>query len=61
MLGLNSFLEPGNLVINPSQLSWGTGQVQSVISNRITINFENAGKLTLDGEKVELELLEDGS
>lgn len=59
MLGLNAFLEPGNLVQNPNQPEWGTGQVQSVIGNRITVNFENVGKLTIDGDQVELKILED--
>lgn len=59
MLELNSFLVPGNLVMNPRQPQWGEGQVQSVIENRITINFENAGKLIIDGGEVELELVEE--
>ena len=34
-------LEPGNFVVNPSQKSWGIGQVQSIIKNKATVNFEN--------------------
>ena len=32
-------LEPGNFVLNPSKKSWGIGQIQSVINNRVTVNF----------------------
>ncbi len=54
MLGMNAILEPGMLVRHPVQPEWGTGQVQSVIGARITVNFEDAGKIVLDGTRVEL-------
>ena len=41
--------EPGDYVINPSQKDWGIGQVQSIIKNKITVNFQNqltASKIT---------------
>ena len=34
-------LEPGNFVVNPSQKGWGVGQVQSIIMNKATVNFQN--------------------
>ena len=34
-------LEPGNFVINPSQKNWGIGQIQSIIKNKATVNFQN--------------------
>ena len=37
-------LEPGDFVINPSEKGWGMGQVQSIIKNKATVNFENCGK-----------------
>ena len=46
---------PGMLVRNPAQPGWGLGQVQSVVGNRITVNFENAGKLLINGDAVRLE------
>lgn len=49
---MNAFLEPGNLVRNPQAPDWGLGQVQSVIGDRITVNFENAGKVVIDGSRV---------
>lgn len=52
---LNTFLEPGELVVNPAQPDWGVGQVQSIAANLITVNFENAGKVVLDGTQVVLE------
>ncbi len=51
----NNFLEPGLLVKNPAQPDWGIGQIQSIIENRITVNFENLGKVVLNGQKVTLE------
>ena len=36
--------EPGDKVINPLNKEWGIGQVQSIIKDKVTVNFENAGK-----------------
>ena len=47
--------EPGDRVKNPKALDWGIGQVQSIINNRVTVNFENAGKKTVDGRGIDLE------
>ncbi|TCO72550.1 DUF3553 domain-containing protein [Rhodovulum euryhalinum] len=54
MKPLNSILEPGMLVRHPGQPDWGIGQVQSVIGARITVNFREAGKVVIDGARVEL-------
>ena len=40
---------------NPKAPDWGIGQVQSIIKNRVTVNFENAGKKTVDGSVIDLE------
>jgi len=48
------FLEPGHLVRHPDRDEWGLGQVQSVIDNLITVNFEHAGKVVIDGSVVTL-------
>ena len=48
-------LEPGNFVVNPSQKEWGIGQVQSIIKNKATINFQNVGKQVINLENVNLE------
>lgn len=47
-------LLPGTWVTHPDRPEWGIGQVQSVIDNRITVNFENAGKLLINGEVIAL-------
>ena len=52
---MNEFLEPGAYVRHPQQPDWGLGQVQSVIGNRITVNFEHAGKVVIDSRHVALE------
>jgi hypothetical protein len=54
-----SRLSPGAFVRHPDRPDWGIGQVQSVIGQRITVNFENAGKLMINGAVVTLELVED--
>ena len=36
--------EPGDYVTNPANKDWGLGQVQSIIGNKVTVNFENFGK-----------------
>ncbi|NHO31083.1 DUF3553 domain-containing protein [Acetobacter fallax] len=51
-----SFLEPGQWVIHPDHPEWGTGQVQSAIGSRVTVNFEHAGKVTIDARIVTLEV-----
>ena len=51
---MNEFLEPGNLVRHPTQPDWGLGQVQSVIGDKITVNFEHAGKVVIDGSRIQL-------
>lgn len=49
-----ALLEPGMLVRLPSQPDWGLGQVQSNINNRVTVNFEHAGKRVIDLTQVDL-------
>jgi hypothetical protein len=48
-------LSPGDFVRHPGRPDWGLGQIQSIIGPRITVNFENAGKVLIDGSVVELE------
>ena len=52
---MNFMLEPGMLVRHPQQLDWGVGQVQSRVGDRITVNFEHQGKVTIDGQVITLE------
>ena len=47
--------EPGDFVINPSNRDWGIGQIQSIINNKITVNFENTGKKVINSEEITLE------
>lgn len=44
---MSSDLVPGQQVRLPARPDWGIGQVQSVIGDRVTVNFEHAGKVTL--------------
>ena len=47
--------EPGDKVFNPKNKDWGIGQVQSIIKDKVTVNFENAGKKVINAKNVELE------
>lgn len=54
MRHLSAILEPGMLVRHPDRPDWGTGQVQSNIGGRVTINFEHAGKVVILADLVTL-------
>tara|TARA_Y100000996_G_C22003414_1_gene429622 strand:+ start:186 stop:362 length:177 start_codon:yes stop_codon:yes gene_type:complete len=47
--------EPGDFVLNPANKSWGVGQIQSIIGNKVTVNFENVGKQVINIEIIVLE------
>ena len=47
--------EPGDYVINTSNKDWGIGQIQSIIRNKVTVNFENVGKKVINAKEVTLE------
>jgi len=47
--------EPGDYVSNPNEKSWGIGQIQSIIKNKVTVNFENAGKKVINSKEITLE------
>ena len=49
---------PGALVRHPGRPDWGSGQVQSVIGPRVTVNFENAGKVLIMWDQVALEVVD---
>ncbi len=53
-----SAIEPGQWVRHPERPDWGAGQVQSVIGERVTVNFEHAGKILINTGHVTLELLD---
>tara|TARA_B110000438_G_C15577294_1_gene548031 strand:+ start:453 stop:629 length:177 start_codon:yes stop_codon:yes gene_type:complete len=44
--------EPGEFVINPRNRSWGIGQIQSIIKNKVTVNFENTGKKVINSKEI---------
>ena len=47
--------ETGDFVINPKNKNWGTGEIQSIIKNRVTVNFENVGKKVINSDIITLE------
>lgn len=54
MSDLNEFLEPGMLVRHPARPDWGKGQVRSNIGGKITVNFQESGKVVIDGSRIAL-------
>ena len=46
---------PGDFVINPKNKDLGIGQIQSIINNKITVNFENTGKKVINSKEIILE------
>ena len=51
--------EPGDKVFNPSAKEWGVGQVQSIIKEKVTVNFQNAGKKVINSNNIELKKIKD--
>ena len=49
--------EPGDKVTNPNNKDWGIGQVQSIINEKVTVNFENVGKKVINAKNIELKKL----
>ena len=52
--------EPGDKVINPTKREWGIGQVQSIINEKVTVNFENVGKIVINSNNIQLEKITNG-
>jgi len=50
--------EPGDKVINPVNQDWGIGQVQTIINEKVTVNFENAGKKVINAKNIKLEKID---
>ena len=46
--------EPGDKVFNPKNKDWGIGQIQSIIEDKVTVNFENVGKKVINTKNIEL-------
>jgi len=47
--------EPGDKIISSNHKDWGIGQIQSIINNKITVNFENVGKKVINTNNIKLE------
>jgi|TARA_X000001036_G_C20116531_1_gene577494 hypothetical protein len=46
--------EPGDKVFNPLAKEWGIGQVQSIIKEKVTVNFQNVGKKVINSNNIVL-------
>jgi hypothetical protein len=58
---MSGVVVPGCYVRHPDHPDWGIGQVQSVVRDRITVNFENAGKRLINAAVIALVVLEQGA
>ena len=47
-------LAPGTFVRHPIEVRWGLGQVQSVVGDRVTVSFENRGKVVINSAIISL-------
>jgi len=56
---MNPHIVPGAFVRHPSQPDWGLGQVQSVIGERVTVNFEDRGKVMINAAAIDLEVVDE--
>ncbi len=56
-MAFHSLIEPGQWVRHPTQPDWGVGQVQSAIGERVTVNFEERGKVVINAQVVVLEVV----
>lgn len=59
MSTLPSLLTPGRYVRHPACPDWGLGQVQSVVGDKATVNFEERGKVVVNLAIVTLDLLDE--
>ena len=53
-------ITPGMFVRHPTERRLGLGRVQTVVGAKITVNFENGGKIIINADAVELEIVEPG-
>tara|TARA_B100000700_G_C14705095_1_gene696352 strand:+ start:370 stop:543 length:174 start_codon:yes stop_codon:yes gene_type:complete len=51
--------ELGDKVVNTANKDWGIGQVQSIINEKVTVNFENVGKKVVNIKYILLEKIDD--
>ena len=51
--------ELGDKVYNPFNKDWGIGQVQSIIKDKVAVNFQNVGKKVINAKNIELKKIND--
>lgn len=54
MSDMQSIYEPGMIVKHPTEPGWGLGQVQSSVGGKVTVNFQDAGKVVIEETRVNL-------
>jgi hypothetical protein len=51
-------IEPGAWVRHSQRPEWGLGQVQSAVGERVTVNFEHAGKIFVNTNVIKLDMVD---
>ncbi len=51
-------LAPGVRVRHPTEADWGIGHVQSVVGERVTVSFEDRGKVVINAKVISLDIVE---
>lgn len=54
---VESVYVPGTRVRHPAHPEWGQGMVQTAINGRVTVTFEERGKVVIDVRTVTLEII----
>lgn len=57
---IRSLYEPGMIVKHPQEPEWGLGQVQSSVGGKVTVNFQEQGKVVIDEGVVTLQIVSFG-
>ncbi|MEP1614589.1 MAG: DUF3553 domain-containing protein [Roseobacter sp.] len=52
MEDFNAIFSPGMLVRHPTHPEWGTGQIQSNVGGKVTVNFRHEGKVVIESARV---------
>ena len=59
-MAMQSLYEPGMIGKHPSEPDWGLGQVQSSVGGKVTVNFQEVGKVVIDEGVVMLQVVSSG-
>lgn len=56
-MAMQSLYQPGMIVSHPQKPDWGLGQVQSSVGGKVTVNFQQVGKVVIEEGVVRLKVV----